>query len=993
MVIKKMAPVNGDKVLRALIVLTFFISVCVSVSSAVRLEYKRDVLLLIRDSMGESEWLAKQNLNFFDCDNVIPGSQHSDNNTRHVRKRGKRGGALVKLRRRKFRPPLPSLFLANVRCYRNKTDELRCLIESRRDCKDCCVFALTETWLKPSIPDSAAQPPGFTIYRADRVDELAEKDGGGGVCCIVNDKWCTDVKIKTKFCSPDLEVLTLDCRPFYLPREFSSVMLTTIYIPPSANKDNALKQLYDIVIQIENSSPDSISIILGDFNHANLKKVLPKYHQQVTCATRDGVTLDQCYTTAKNAYHSIARAPLGNSDHAMIYLVPAYKQQLKRGKPMRKVVQQWSDDAAETLRGCFEATDWGALREAAADIDEYTETVTGYIKFCEEQCIPTKSVIKYPNDKQWFSSNVKQKINAKQAAYHSQDKEQYKRAKYDLQRCIKDSKKNYRDKLESDLSTNNTRNMWQGLQKITQYKQASKFADTHDPTLPDKLNDFYGRFDRQNHQPVPDIPPCSDDSQPFTVSESDVKKLLENLNARKAGGADEISPRLLRSCADQLAGVFTDIFNWSLSLCKVPQCFKKSVIIPVPKKSTVSSLNDYRPVALTSVIMKTFERLVLRHIQSVTPPGLDPYQFAYCANRSVEDAVSLGLHHALEHLDKANTYVRLLFVDYSSAFNTIVPSKLYDKLVQLGFQTSLCRWILDFLLNRPQVVRVSACDGQSPGCNHAVDVCTKMSKSITLNTGAPQGCVLSPILYSLFTHDCVSTDDKTLTVKFADDTTIEGFIRGGDESAYRSRVQGLVSWCDDNNLFLNVAKTKEVVVDFRTTTKTPTLPLYINGSEVEIVETFRFLGTHISSDLSWEHNATQITKKAQQRLYFLRRLKSFGVSKDIMTHFYRAVIESILTFSITVWFANTDEKDRAKLNKVVRTASQIIGTDLPPLDVLYHDRTLNKAKAIVRDPTHPANNLFQLLPSGRRYRSMRTRTNRFRDSFYPTAINIMTSDM
>ena len=331
-------------------------------------------------------------------------------------------------------------------------------------------------------------------------------------------------------------------------------------------------------------------------------------------------------------------------------------------------------------------------------------------------------------------------------------------------------------------------------------------------------------------------------------------------------------------------------------------------------------------------------------------------------------------------------------MDYSSAFNTIIPSKLYDKLVQLGFQECLCRWILDFLLNRPQSVRVSACDGLSDECNHLLDICSKMSDVMTLNTGAPQGCVLSPVLYSLFTHDCKSTDSSTLTVKFADDTTIEGFIQGEDESAYRARVQGLVDWCSDNNLFLNVGKTKEMIVDFRVK-KSPPLPLYINGTEVEMVDTFKFLGTHISNDLSWHENTTQIVMKAQQRLYFLRRLKSFGVSQDTMTHFYRSIIESILTFSITIWFGNTTQADRQKLNKVVKTASKIIGKELPSLESLFQERTLKKAKSIVRDSTHPANELFELLPSGRRYRSIKARTNRMRDSFYPIAVNTLTNSL
>ncbi len=89
----------------------------------------------------------------------------------------------------------------------------------------------------------------------------------------------------------------------------------------------------------------------------------------------------------------------------------------------------------------------------------------------------------------------------------------------------------------------------------------------------------------------------------------------------------------LKHCADQLALVFTNIFNSSLELCHVPACFKTSTIITVPKKAKVTGLNDYRPVALISVVMKVLERLVLAHLKRITDPVLDPMQFAYRANR------------------------------------------------------------------------------------------------------------------------------------------------------------------------------------------------------------------------------------------------------------------------------------------------------------------------------------------------------------------------
>ncbi len=105
--------------------------------------------------------------------------------------------------------------------------------------------------------------------------------------------------------------------------------------------------------------------------------------------------------------------------------------------------------------------------------------------------------------------------------------------------------------------------------------------------------------------------------------------------------------------------------------------------------------------------MKVFERLVKSHISTSIPVTLDPLQFAYRSNRSTDDAISHILHSSLTHIDSSNgNYARLLFIDYSSAFNTIVPTKLTNKLTGLGLNTSLCDWIQDFLTGRPQVVKV-----------------------------------------------------------------------------------------------------------------------------------------------------------------------------------------------------------------------------------------------------------------------------------------------
>ena len=112
---------------------------------------------------------------------------------------------------------------------------------------------------------------------------------------------------------------------FFLPREFGSIILCATYVPPDANAKSAIDQLSAILIEHENRNRGSISIVLVDFNHANLTDCLLKFYQHVDCTTRYDRTIDHCYITIKGAYWSLKHALLGNSDHIMVHLIPAYR--------------------------------------------------------------------------------------------------------------------------------------------------------------------------------------------------------------------------------------------------------------------------------------------------------------------------------------------------------------------------------------------------------------------------------------------------------------------------------------------------------------------------------------------------------------------------------------------------------------------------------------------------------------------------------------------
>ncbi len=426
---------------------------------------------------------------------------------------------------------------------------------------------------------------------------------------------------------------------------------------PQAHVRSALQKLADLTTDTE-QHPDSVLIILGDFNKANLSHELPKYKQHITCPTRDSNILDHCYTAIKDAYHSVPRAALGPSDHCLVHLIPTYRQKLKSAKPVLRTVKRWTNEAEQDLKACFDLTDWSVFEAAANDLDELTETVTSYISFCEDMCIPTRTHLTYNNDKPWFTAKLRQLRQAKEDAYRKGDKVLYKQAKYTLEKEIRVAKRNYSGKVKNKFSSRDSASVWKDMKDITSYKTPSP-SNLENQQLADDLNEFYCRFEQTPHtrpehlstQPLtPPATPLSP-TPALKISEDDMHQVFRKNKRRKSPGPDGVKPVCLKSCADQLAPIFTQIFNRSLELCEVPSCFKRSTIIPVPKKPKITGLNDYRPVAITSVAMKSFERLVLAYLKDTTGPLLDPLQFAYRANRSVDDAVNMGLHYILQHLD------------------------------------------------------------------------------------------------------------------------------------------------------------------------------------------------------------------------------------------------------------------------------------------------------------------------------------------------------
>lgn len=291
----------------------------------------------------------------------------------------------------------------------------------------------------------------------------------------------------------------------------------------------------------------------------------------------------------------------------------------------------------------------------------------------------------------------------------------------------------------------------------------------------------------------------------------------------------------------------------------------------------------------------------------------------------------------------------------------------------VGVDQHLAAWTTDYLTDRPQYVRLRNC----------------VSDVVFCSTGAPQGTVLSPFLFTLYTSDFKHNTPHCHIQKFSDDTAIVGCVSEGNDLEYREVIRDFVSWCELNQLQLNTSKTKEMMIDFRRTSSQFT-PVNIQGLDIEVVENYKFLGVHLNNRLDWSDNTHALYKKGQSRLHLLRRLRSFVVCRALLRTFYDSVVASAIFYAVVCWRGGSTDRDRKRLNKLIRRASSVLDCPLDTIEEVGERRMLARLTSIMDNPSHPLHDTVGSLSSSFSSRLIhpRCKKERYRRSFIPTAVRI-----
>ena len=399
-------------------------------------------------------------------------------------------------------------------------------------------------------------------------------------------------------------------------------------------------------------------------------------------------------------------------------------------------------------------------------------------------------------------------------------------------------------------------------------------------------------------------------------SVEDVARLLSELDVTTSSGPDSISPRILKECAYELALSLTGIFNLSLSTGQLPNDWKMANVVPIHKAGERVMAVNYRPVSLTSIVVKTLERMVHKHIMNFLSELhlLCENQHGFRRFWSCLTQLLQLVHHWFSVLDKQGA-IDVAFLDFAKAFDRVSHPHLINKLKSYGVSGQLLEWLNNFLSNRKQRVMI---DGHE-------------SNWLEVTSGVPQGSILGPLLFLVYINDLPSSVTSKVDL-FADDSVIHRQISTSNDCVlFQENLNQVKDWCDASLVQLKNEKCRVVHV----TRQRKPLNYEYNLDEMPLlsVAQHKHLGVWLQSSLSWQYHISHVCGKANRILGLIRRTFGYKNQKGVEVAFM-SLVRPILEYCCQVWNPYLIKHVNA-MEKIQRRATRLIyGPDQPYMERL-----------------------------------------------------------
>lgn len=770
------------------------------------------------------------------------------------------------------------IYYQNVRSIKNKIPDLDELIIS----KTYDIMCFTETWLTPdtlNILDLANQQNWHHTLH------VRNNKRGGGTLILAQ----PHVRITKEYISKTNEIVQITITgPINLN-------LTLLYNPPGIPQNG-----WDSVIDdcINKSNSQAPLLILGDFNDSDWTpavgstQLAPIFNehgleQMINFPTRGVNFLDLALKRNVDVSGIAEVSHFTTSDHKGFELVVTGPPENNRSKVTHRQVRD------------YYKTNWTMLNHQIYDLGESNcienfdeEDLDKFIiklfTLCEN-LIPKKKILE--NRLPWMDTELKNLL-LKKNRLHKVWKirrtlisyEKFKDARREFKQANNESTKNYllrnQEKYKSDPKA-----FWKTLRSGKE-KPASNILKPHE------FANYFSQLVKEDRVLIDhNIPNWQNQEMSITDINIDINTIYElciSNNFASKSSPDIINGRVLKNCAASLAPLLSRVYSRATELGYYPKPFKKSSVFPLHKNGIRSDIKNYRQITIQPLIGKLFDKLIYNSIYAHVTPQIADHNHYCIKKRSVNTNLLCTLAYIVEAFENS-MQVDVIYADIAKAFDNVSHKYLIQKLKQrFGFAGKLLALMESYLNNRCYFVKINEV----------------ISDSYYASKGIPQGSILSPLLFTMFTNDLyIGSECKLLT--YADDVKIMRFrpYNQQDRGELQKAVDKFHKWTNDWALTINTEKTKLMTFSQKKNNKGTSQDhnIYIEKNQIQSVNEFKDLGVIFDSFLTFKANTVLVNNKLRRALGYLNYKFGWLTSVTARKLVYNACFTSQLEYGLMIW--------------------------------------------------------------------------------------------
>ena len=789
------------------------------------------------------------------------------------------------------------------------------------------MLVITETHINSNIYDAEVNIDDYNVFRSDRKDRK-----GGGVAVYIHHT----ITINNVETYSDTV-----CEAVLLHSKHLNQVIVGMYRPPTGSNNldihtsfvNLLSCVECFCAKLKNHQ----LIIMGDMNLPSIQwsteSVIPGKQdkkcaetflnfldnhfltQHVNETTRkDKNTLDIIVSNIATNIHSITVEKVSNklSDHDMVncYITDIFnteKPPVKPYSPPHPLDQlNFNKSNWEGIRNELTAVDWNCLenKELNDMCNIFEKTVTSV---CEKHTPKHKTLNKnkfIPADRRALiklKSNLNHKINLHKYVIPDTKQETIDRLvlkKTEVEEKIKTSIQEEAERKELKMLMQiktNPKVLYSYAKRKNKVKskigplegENGKFhAD--DKSMADILPSQYKKA-FSNPNTVTNINITGNHVNGANITDiefsvKDIEKAIDLIPCQSAGGPDKFPACILKECKQELALPLYTIWRNSLDSGTIPEIFLQQTIIPIHKKDSKAKAINYRPVSLTSHLIKLFERVLRRKLVDFIETNnlLTKEQYGFRTGMSCMSQLLNHFEKILNLLEKSSN-VDVLYLDMSKAFDKVDHAILLRKLESMGIEGKVLKWLTAFLTNRQQIVMVNG----------------EKSRPEKVLSGVPQGTVLGPILFILYMNDITKVLRHSYIKIFADDSKLIKEINSmSDRDLFCEDILAVIEWATENKMELNKLKYQLLQYGKNEDLKQP---YKIDGSTLVTKSDFvKDLGVLMSETLQFNDHILEAKKKAKKVAGWIFRLVECRKKETIML-LYKTYVRPHLEYACSVW--------------------------------------------------------------------------------------------